>query len=148
MKRTAFLSAAFLSAALLAGALPASAEDVLDGVYVEGCLPEVTCSAEIVPTGAGRWAFEWIATDRLGRETYCRHSAELALGRSVTTDGTELENVPTGILRGTKTKVTVLDLDGGQIHVGTQDGEDPCPKVPSVKGLIGMNGIYDLEGDV
>jgi hypothetical protein len=149
MIRKMLLAAAIALAGL---ALPneSMAETMFDGVYVDGCLPDVTCSAEIHPTAEGWYSFEWKATNRTGDKLYCSQSADLMLDDVTLPDGTILEGVPTGILEGTDIRVTVLDIEAGKLHIRSDDDGDPCPKskTPGIKGWVVMNGMYYLEGDI
>lgn len=131
---------------IAASSLPARAEVAEPGVNVEGCLPTVTCSAEIERKGKA-YHLTWLATDRTGRTTYCRYTAKLKIGTGTHREE-RIPGVLIGTLSGTKDEVLIMPTGPGQVWMFVDANVCPQSKLPRSQGIIGMNGMYDLEGDI
>ena len=128
---------------------PAAAKEAdRTGTFTESCLPTVNCSATITKTGKGKWKMVWVAMDRTGTRTYCQHTVLLKPGTGFTASDPAIPDVLVGKLK-----------DGSRLMVDSAAGDGtaylyldgmPCEgvKLPAgEKGMIGFNGIYNLEGD-
>ena len=133
-------------AALALSIMPVRAQVAEPGVYVEGCLPTVTCSAEIERKGKA-YHLTWLATDRTGRTTYCRYTAKLKVGAGTHREE-RIPGVLIGTLSGTRDEVMIMPTGPGQVWLYVDANVCSQTTLPRSQGMIGMNGTYDLEGDV